>query len=45
MVYFHMKMSNLNAEDVEVTPQRRRNMKGVRQKYISYLDAKKMARL
>ena len=40
-----MKMNNLNAEDVEVPPQLRRNVKGARQKYFLYIDEKKMARL
>lgn len=44
MVYDHMKMNNLNLEDVEGKPLLRGSVKGARQKYFLYLE-KKMAKL
>lgn len=43
MVYNHMKVNNLNAENIEVMQQLCCGVKGTRQKYLSDLDEKKMA--
>ena len=45
MVYDHMKVNALNAEDVEITPQLRQSVKGATQRYLSHLGEKKMAKV